>query len=313
MSGTPRTDARPQECKEDLSATQPKTPITSASRRKFLGKLGAATVAAGVIGSAPKALAGLNPVNRIGPNLTVQQSNRVQAAFNLRAKQNVADALSPVPPHTTNGDEQTYSDKSASYSKGILQNDICVVNPAAWNTFKQALNNPTAANWNAVQVGSHTLNGPQGAYAFDLEGLDSSQYGNAPSPGDPTGPSIVPPLVMGSSLVTLTPVPPAPPMPPLPATLVSPSPDPPAPALPPFPPAIVPAEISLVPGPNTTPVPPAPPAPPLPPFTLPTGSFVPAVPLPPSVPVKGPDTLPPVNVPPVSPGDPQGNRVNVLC
>jgi hypothetical protein len=200
MSGTPRTDARPQECKEDLSATQPKTPITSASRRKFLGKLGAATVAAGVIGSAPKALAGLNPVNRIGPNLTVQQSNRVQAAFNLRAKQNVADALSPVPPHTTNGDEQTYSDKSASYSKGILQNDICVVNPAAWNTFKQALNNPTAANWNAVQVGSHTLNGPQGAYAFDLEGLDSSQYGNAPSPGDPTGPSIVPPFDTMSSL-----------------------------------------------------------------------------------------------------------------
>ncbi len=195
MSGTPRTDARLHASKEDLSAPQPTTPITSPSRRKFLGKLGAATVAAGVIGSAPKALASLNPVNRIGPNLTVQQSNRVQAAFNLRAKQNVADALSPVPPHTANGDEQLYSDKSASYSKGLLQNDICVVNPAAWVSFKTALNNPTANNWNAIIIGgTRTQNGPQGSYAFDLEGLDSSQYGNAASPSDPTGAILVPPF-----------------------------------------------------------------------------------------------------------------------
>lgn len=182
MSGTPRTDARTNVCQEDHSPNQPTTSIPSPSRRKFLGKLGAATVAAGVIGSAPKALAGLNPVNRIGPNLTVQQGNRVQAAFNLRAKQNIADALSPVPPHTANGDEQLYSDKSASYSKGLLQNDVCVVNPAAWVSFKTALNNPTANNWNAIIIGgTRTQNGPQGSYAFDLEGLDSSQYGNAPS------------------------------------------------------------------------------------------------------------------------------------
>ena len=106
MSGTPRTGARTNVCQEDLSPNQPTTSIPSPSRRKFLGKLGAATVAAGVIGSAPKALAGLNPVNRIGPNLTVQQSNRVQAAFNLRAKQNVADALLQfrrIPPTVTNG------------------------------------------------------------------------------------------------------------------------------------------------------------------------------------------------------------------
>lgn len=200
MSRTPR---KPEVLCAETSTpeTNSTTPILSPSRRKFLGKLGAATVAAGVIGNVPKAFAGLNPVNRIGPNLTVQQSNRVQAAFNLRAKQNVADALSPVPPHTTNGDEQTYSDKSASYSKGILQNDICVVNPAAWTSFKTALNNPTANNWNAVIIGgAKTLNGPQGAYAFDLEGLDSSQYGNAPSPSDPTGPSIVPPFDAINSL-----------------------------------------------------------------------------------------------------------------
>jgi len=158
-----------------------------------------ATAAAGVLGSVPKALA--QPV-RVATSLpgriqalTGSQGNRVAAATAIRNAQTLADSLVPVPPHTTNGDEYRYADKSASYSKGLLQDDIGVVNHAAWESFKKALNSGKNSDFEAIIIGgTRTQNGPQGAYAFDLEGLDSSQYGNAPSPGDPTGIPVVPPF-----------------------------------------------------------------------------------------------------------------------
>jgi len=101
----------------------------------------------------------------------------------------------PVPPHTTNGDEQRYSDKSASFSKCLHQDAIAVVNPAAWRSFKKALNSGKSSDFAAIMLGgTRTLTGPQSAYAFDLVGSDSCQFGNAPSLGDPTGLAIVPPF-----------------------------------------------------------------------------------------------------------------------
>ena len=53
----------------------------------------------------------------------------------------------------------------------------------------------TMADWEAIIIGgTRTQNGPQGGYAFDLECLDSVQFGNAPSAGDPTGLPLVPPF-----------------------------------------------------------------------------------------------------------------------
>ncbi len=167
--------------------------VASQSRRKFLGKVGMASVAAGVLGSAPSAFAGTSKL----PNFTATPglNPRVAKAFALRLGAATSDALIPVPPHTTNGDEFRYSDKSASYSKGLLQDDIGVVNHAAWESFKKAINNPTMANWEAIIIGgTRTQNGPQGSYCFDLECMDAVQFGNAPSPGDPTGLPVVPPF-----------------------------------------------------------------------------------------------------------------------
>jgi hypothetical protein len=181
--------------KTPLPETQAGAPISSPSRRSFIGKLGAATVAAGALGSAPRALAGLNPLKSVGTNLTGGQSNRIAVATALRIAQANADAALGVPPHTTNGDEFKYSDKSASYSKGLLQDDIGVVNLAAWTSFKKALNSGKNSDWEAIIIGgTRTQNGPQGSYAFDLECPDSSQFGNAPSAGDPAGLPVVPPF-----------------------------------------------------------------------------------------------------------------------
>ncbi len=193
MSRTPRNEQAEGLCAERTEGTS--TPIASPSRRKFIGKLGAATVAAGVLGNARSAVAGLNPFKGIGTNLTSSQANRVAAATALRIAQANADAALGVPPHTTNGDEGRYADHSASYSKGLLQDSIGVVNAAAWASFKKALNSGKNSDFEAMIIGgTRTQNGPQGSYAFDLECPDSSQFGNAPIAGDPTGLPAVPPF-----------------------------------------------------------------------------------------------------------------------
>lgn len=171
------------------------TAVGSSSRRSFLGKLGTAataTMAAGVLGKAPAALAQSSEANGSGGTAF---NARVIKSLALRVDAATTDSLVAVPPHTTNGDENRYPDHSASYSKGLLQDDIGVVNPAAWASFKKALKSGKNSDFEAMIIGgTRTQNGPQGAYAFDMEGLDSVQFGNAPSPGDPTGLPVVPPF-----------------------------------------------------------------------------------------------------------------------
>ena len=175
-----------------------------ASRRNFVGKAGTATAAmaaasVGVLGNAPKALAQAGGVigsaGRSGNANAGGSHGRVREARVIRISAAHNDAALPVPPHTTNGDEQRYSDHSASYSKPLLQDDICVVNPAAWASFKKALDSGENSDFEAIILGgTRTLNGPQGSYAFDLEAADSSQFGDAPAERDPLGPNLVPPF-----------------------------------------------------------------------------------------------------------------------
>ena len=172
--------------------------IASASRRSFLGKVGMASVAAGavgVLGKAPSAFAQASQ-NVVAPNIgNVSGKQRLQQAFNLRTSAAARDFNLPIPPHTTNGDEQRYTDHSGSYSKPLLQDGICLVNQNAWASFKKALNSGLNSDYEAIIIGgTRTLNGPQASYAFDLEAADSSQFGNAPATGDPNGPPVVPPF-----------------------------------------------------------------------------------------------------------------------
>jgi hypothetical protein len=170
---------------------QPSTNPTSSaalSRRQFIGTVSGATAALGAAGTGLPAL--LADETSAAPG-----DNRVQQAMQMRMDMARKDASLPVPPHTTNGDEQRYADRSASYSKALLQDDICVVNPAAWASFKKALKTGNAADFEKIILGgTRTLNGPQGSYAYDLECADACQFGNAPAMGDPQGPILVPPF-----------------------------------------------------------------------------------------------------------------------
>jgi hypothetical protein len=179
--------------KIQTSEAEPELQISSPTRRRFMGKIGGAAAATAAIALSPTLD---SPSTRAEAETPAGvRDPRVLKSFALRIGTASADALVPVPRHTTNGDEGRYADHSASYSKGLLQDDIGVVNPAAWASLKKALQSGRNSDFEAIIIGgTRTQNGPQGSYAFDMEGLDSVQFGNAPFPGDPTGLPVVPPF-----------------------------------------------------------------------------------------------------------------------
>ena len=169
------------------------------TRRNLLGQIGV-TFAAGMLGrnatasgqSSSSAFGAIGAGDVAAPagvnNLRVSKSLalRVGAANN--------ESQIPVPPHTTNGDEQRYFDKSGTYTKGLLQDGICRVNLYAYKTLKTALNSGDPADFEKIEIGgTRTLNGPQGGLAYDLEGSDSVLFGNAPSHHNQEDGVVVPP------------------------------------------------------------------------------------------------------------------------
>ncbi len=108
---------------------------------------------------------------------TQSTSDRIQRCFALRSQTAAQDAFVPAAVEMTNGNEDRYADKCGTYSKGIQQAAIGLVDLAAYQTFRDALDSGHPADFDAITLGgTRTLNGPQGGLAFDLEGLDSSQF-----------------------------------------------------------------------------------------------------------------------------------------
>src|SRR3954453_13176995 len=159
----------------------------ASSRRKFLAQVGAVLTGGVVLGKAPLASA-QSEVSGAADGVQLPDravDPRVKKSFAIRVETATKEAVIPVPRHTTNGDEERYPDKSGTYTKGILQDGIGLVNLNAYQTFKRALNSGRDTDFeNIIVGGTRTLNGPQGGLAFALEGSDAVQFGNAPSPAN---------------------------------------------------------------------------------------------------------------------------------
>jgi hypothetical protein len=120
--------------------------------------------------------------------------NRIAKSLRVRIAAALQQAVIPEPPHTANTDEQMYADKCGTYTKGLKQDTPGRVNLAAYKSLKDALASGQFSDFEKIIVGgTTTLNGPQGALAFDLEGADSGQFGDAPSPPNQETVKIVPP------------------------------------------------------------------------------------------------------------------------
>jgi hypothetical protein len=159
---------------------------TGVTRRSFVRS--AATIAA-VASTVP-----LEPL--LGNTKTVAQAaaggnsnaaNRMNDCFNYRKNTALAERIN-VGTQADNGDAARFTDFSGSYSKALLHDSLGVPNSAAWLSLRNAFATGNAAAFANIVVGTpggggnSKLNGPQGALAFDLEGLDSHCTVIPPSP-----------------------------------------------------------------------------------------------------------------------------------
>jgi hypothetical protein len=110
-------------------------------------------------------------------------SERIQRCLALRNETAAHDAFKPAAPQIDNGDEHHYPDKCGTYTKGLQQSGIGLVDPAAYRSFKNALNSGDPADFDKIILGGpRTLNGPQASLAFSLDCLDGAQYHVKPAP-----------------------------------------------------------------------------------------------------------------------------------
>ncbi len=153
------------------------------SRRTFLGKVsvaGAASLAAGVIGIEP-----LFGSDSARVNAAQGSNQRANDAAKLRRDAALAQ-LQATPQnlqHPTNGDEDLYPDKIASYSKGLPHNEDGTVVLSAYQALLKAINTRSPADFDAIPMGGdRKLTNPQAGIAFDMQGPDSHTLLQPPPP-----------------------------------------------------------------------------------------------------------------------------------
>ena len=166
--------------------TKPESLSESATdRRKFLGNLGKAAIAA-------SAAATIVPF--LDPKATVlaqrrgtipgYDPRRAANCMNLRMSAAESNYLgSSNFPRINNGDEGLYPNKIGNYSKGLPHQANGEVNLAAYNSLVNALATGSPAQFEQIPLGGTVkLTNPQSGLAFDMEGADCFTFVQPPAP-----------------------------------------------------------------------------------------------------------------------------------
>src|ERR1700730_6892853 len=163
---------------------------SSGSRRKFLGNVSGAAVAAatvGAIGLKPL-LGGENSILHAEDNGGLTGAARAAEAEEIRINAAKREEAVRIPNHPTNGDVERYIDQANTYTKCLPHDGFGRVDLNAFATFVSALKTGLPEDFDKITMcGVRTLNGPQGGLAFDLEGRDACQFG---APLVPPAPSL---------------------------------------------------------------------------------------------------------------------------
>jgi hypothetical protein len=163
-------------------------PSLSRSRRKFLGNVSGVAVAAvtaGAIGLEPL-LGGKESVADASV-VPYSSEGREDKSFIYRVRTANAEKIN-AGQQPDNGDATRFTDFSGSYSKASLHDALGVPNAASWLSLKHALKTGEFEDFENIIVGTpgggpnSKHNGPQGALALDLEGLDSHATVIPPAP-----------------------------------------------------------------------------------------------------------------------------------
>ncbi|HKD83501.1 MAG TPA: twin-arginine translocation signal domain-containing protein [Terriglobales bacterium] len=164
------------------------TPADS-SRRSFLGKVGMGGAAAMALAALPlEPLIEGKHAEAEASVVPYRSNNRSNDSFNYRKNTAISEKIdNGVLPD--NGDSRRFTDFSGSWSKCLIHDALGIVRPSSWISLAHAMQTGRFSDFENVQVGNPggpgftgTLNGPMGALAFDLEGLDAFATGIPPAP-----------------------------------------------------------------------------------------------------------------------------------
>ncbi len=150
--------------------------MASSSRRVFLGEAAAAATtgmaALSMLGAESAAADSLDPPEGFAPS---PGRRREAQAFRIRVAAAQAERQRPLADHPTNGDEELYPHKIASYSKGLPHNHLGEVDLEAYGSLTRAVNTGRPADFERIVLGDDgaRLVNPQAGLAFDLQGPDS--------------------------------------------------------------------------------------------------------------------------------------------
>ncbi len=112
---------------------------------------------------------------------------RAAAAEEIRVNAATREEAVRLPEHPTNGDLEKYADLANTYTKCLPHDNFGRVDLAAFATLANALKTGLPEDFDKITMGgARTLNGPQGGFAFDLEGRDACQFGAPLVPPAPT-------------------------------------------------------------------------------------------------------------------------------
>jgi len=173
---------------QTAQAHETESQISNTSRREFLSKLSRAALlgsAAGGIGVEPFINSKMSSAE--ASIVDYDTTNRADSSFNYR-RRTAQNEKVDVGVQPDNGDASRFTDFSGSYSKALIHDALGVPNAAAWLSMKNALASGHHEDFGHIGVGTpggggnSRLNGPQGALAFDLEGLDSHATVIPPAP-----------------------------------------------------------------------------------------------------------------------------------
>jgi hypothetical protein len=113
------------------------------------------------------------------------ETDRARDAFEVRRDAAAAYLSQQRPDENTNGDEERYNDKRASFAKTLAHNDLGEPDPDNFAQFVKTLINgdPDAFAQLPRAPGAQVkLNNPQASYAFELAGVDSHATRVQPPP-----------------------------------------------------------------------------------------------------------------------------------
>ena len=151
-----------------------KKDVETTDRRSFIGRLGM-TAAAATIATMPFAGGKAAEAEAAGNS---DAPGRMNDCFAYRRDAAIASRVT-VGAQKDNGDSARFTDFSGNYSKALQHDALGIPNAAAFQSLRTAMASGKKADFDSIGVGTpggggnSRLNGPQGALAFDLEGMDS--------------------------------------------------------------------------------------------------------------------------------------------